>query len=228
MVAKDFRTYTYNHRSNRLSNVLEHYMLRCAIDKRVSKERLAKAFNSNLSTINSHINLLHEICPKAVDLLQDQQFIPYMTRHLRKMQARQFEAVELMIAANTVTAAHAESFLTATLPEQRIDYQPPQPKPPKGDPLEQVAQLAREISEVQKKYELAEENYGSELLNLVVAKGYLNKLMGNEAVRTYEARNASNTIEHFELVLNRISIEDAMEQAEREDGPRATEAMKQA
>lgn len=76
LIAKDFETYTYNHRINRLSTVQEHYMLRRAIDKGVSKERLARAFNVNLSTINSRINLLHGICPKAVELLQDHQFTP--------------------------------------------------------------------------------------------------------------------------------------------------------
>lgn len=82
-------------------------MLRRAIDKGVAKERLARAFNVNLSTINSRINLLHGICPKAVELLQDHQFAPDVTRHLRKMKAaRQIEAVELMISANSLTAAH--------------------------------------------------------------------------------------------------------------------------
>ena len=48
LIAKDFETYTYNHRINRLSTVQEHYMLRRAIDKGVSKERLARAFSVNL------------------------------------------------------------------------------------------------------------------------------------------------------------------------------------
>jgi ParB-like chromosome segregation protein Spo0J len=121
LIAKDFETYTYNHRINRLYNhrinrlstVQEHYMLRRAIDKGVSKERLARAFNVNLSTINSRINLLHGICPKAVELLQDHQFTPDVTQHLRKMKAaRQIEAVELMIAANTITASHADALLS--------------------------------------------------------------------------------------------------------------------
>jgi len=133
---------TYNHRINRLSTVQEHYMLRRAIDKGVSKERLARAFNVNLSTINSRINLLHGICPEAVELLQDHQFTPDVTRPLRKMKAaRQIEAVELMIAANTITAAHADALLKATPPEQRTDYKPPQPEQPKGDPLEQIVKL---------------------------------------------------------------------------------------
>ncbi len=36
LIAKDFETYTYNHRINRLSAEQEHYLLRRAIDKGVS------------------------------------------------------------------------------------------------------------------------------------------------------------------------------------------------
>ncbi len=218
LIARDFETYTYNHRINRLSTVQEHYMLRRAIDKGVSKERLARAFNVNLSTINSRINLLHGICPRAVELLQDQQFTPDVTRHLRKMKAaRQIEAVELMIAANTITAAHADALLKATPPEQRTDYTPPVPDEPKGDPLEQIVRLEREMNQVQEKYKHAEENYGSELLNLVVAKGYLGKLFANDAVRSYVERHAPEILEQFELVLSTVSMEEAVENGGRQE-----------
>lgn len=218
LIAKDFETYTYNHRINRLSTVQEHYMLRRAIDKGVGKERLARAFNVNLSTINSRINLLHGICPRAVELLQDHQFTPDVTRHLRKMKAaRQIEAVELMIAANTITAAHADALLKATPPEQRTDFTPPAPDEPKGDPVEQIVKLEREMNQVQEKYKHAEENYGSELLNLVVAKGYLGKLLANDAVRSYVARHSTELLEQFELVLNTVSMEEAVEQADRQE-----------
>jgi len=129
-----------------------------------------------------------------------------------------------MIAANTITAAHADALLKATPPEQRTDYKPPQPEQPKGDPLEQIVKLEREMSQVQEKYKHAEENYGSELLNLVVAKGYLKKLMENEAVRSYVARHAFEILEQFELVLNTVSMEEAVEQAERADGPSGSES----
>ena len=84
------------------------------------------------------------------------------------------------------------------------------------------------MSQVQEKYKHAEENYGSELLNLVVAEGYLKKLMENEAVRSYVARHATEILEQFELVLNTVSLEEAVEQAEREDGPSAAETTVQA
>jgi ParB-like chromosome segregation protein Spo0J len=218
LIAKDFETYTYNHRINRLSTVQEHYMLRRAIDKGVSKDRLARAFNVNLSTINSRINLLHGICPRAVDLLNDHQFTPDVTRHLRKMKAaRQTEAVELMIAANMITAAHADALLKATPPEQRTDHVPPKPEEPKGDPLEQIVKLEREMSHVQEKYKDAEKSYGSELLNLVVAKGYLTKMVGNDAVRSWLSRHASEILEQFDLVINTTSMEEAVERQTREE-----------
>jgi len=219
LIAKDFETYTYNHRINRLSTVQEHYMLRRAIDKGVSKDRLARAFNVNLSTINSRINLLHGICPRAVELLNDHQFTPDVTRHLRKMKAaQQVEAVELMIAANTITGAHADALLKATPPEKRTDYTPPKPEEPTGDPLEQIVKLEREMNQVQEKYKDAEKSYDSELLNLVVAKGYLTKLVGNEAVRSWLSRHAPEILEQFDLVINTTSMEEAMEQQAREDG----------
>ena len=157
--------------------------------------------------------------PRAVELLHDHQFAPDVPRqHLRKMKgARQVEAVELMIAANTMSAAHADALLKATPPKQRTDYTPPAPEEPKGDPLEQIVRFEREMSQVQEKYKHAEENYGAELLNLVIAKGYLAKLLANEAVPSYVSRHAEEILEQFELVLNTVSMEEAVEQAEWQD-----------
>ena len=49
-------------------------------------------------------------------------------------------------------------------------------------------------------------------------KGYLNKVLENDAVSAYVGRNAPEILEQFELVLNTISMEEAVEQAERGDG----------
>lgn len=212
LIAKDFEIYTYNHRINRLSTVQEHYMLRRAIDQGVSKERLARAFNVNLSTINSRINLLHGICPPAVQLLQDHQFSPDITKFLRKMKAaRQVEAIELMIASDKITGPHAEALLKATPPEQRTDHTINKPEEPKGDPLEKIVKLEKEMSQVQTQYKDAEANYGTDLLNLVVAKGYLSKLTGNSEVRQYLSQHYEDILDSFELVVNTVSMAQALE-----------------
>ncbi len=151
LFAKDDETFSYNHHINRLSTIAEHYMIRRAIDRGMSKERLARAFNVNRS-INRRINLLEGIGPEAITLLQDKQFTPDVTRILRTMKAaRQVEAVELMIASNTITVAHAEALLKATPPEQRTDVKPAE-REKKTALIEQIEKLEKEMSQVQEKY----------------------------------------------------------------------------
>ena len=211
LIAKDDETFSYNHRINRLSTVQEHYMLRRAIDRGVSRERLARAFNVNLSAINRRVNLLEGICTEAIDLLQDKQFTPDVTRILRNMKgARQVEAVELMVSSNTITVAHAEALLKATPPELRTDVRPLERD--RSSSIEQLVKLEKEMSQVQTQYKDAEQNYGSDLLNLVVAKGYLTKLLVNDAVKSYIHRHEPEILEQFELVANTVSMEEALHQ----------------
>ncbi len=55
-------------------------------------------------------------------------------------------------------------------------------------------------------------------MNLVVAKGYLTKLLGNDAVKSYITRHEPEILEHFELVVNTISMEEAVQQQLEADG----------
>jgi ParB-like chromosome segregation protein Spo0J len=207
LIAKDDETYSYNHRINRLSTIQEHYMLKRAIDMGVSKERLARAFNVNHNAIDRRITLLEGICAQAVELLQDAQFTPEVTSVLRNMKAaRQVEAVELMVASNTISVAHAQALLKATPPEQRSDLRPHSKV--KTAPIEQIVKLEKEMTQVHTQYKDAEDHYGSDLLNLVMAKGYLTKLLGNQAVKSFIGRHEPEILEHFELVVNTVSMEE--------------------
>ena len=111
--------------------------------------------------------------------------------------ARQVGAVELMIASNTITLAHAEALLKASPPEWEK----------KAAPIEQIEKLEKDMSKVQEKYPEAESNYGSDLLNLVVTEGYLTKLLANEAVKSYIGRHEPEIVTHLELVVNTVSME---------------------
>ncbi len=68
------------------------------------------------------------------------------------------------------------------------------------------------MSQVHTQYKDAEPNYGSDLLNLVVAKGYLTKLLANEAFKSYIQRHEQEILEQFELVVNTVSMEEAVQQ----------------
>ena len=206
LLAHDDESYTYNHRINRLSTIQEHYMLKRALAMGVSKERLARAFNLKPGALDRRISLLEGVCASAIALLQDVQFAPEVTKVLRSMKAaRQVESVELMLASKTISVAHAQALLKATPPEQRNDLR--HHKKVKEAPLEQIVKLEKEMRQVQTQYKAAEANYGADLLNLVMARAYLTKLLGNTAVKSFMARNEPGIQEHFERLVNADLIE---------------------
>jgi len=43
---------------------------------------------------------------------------------------------------------------------------------------------------------------------------YLAKLLGNEAIKTFIDRQEPEILEHFELVANTVSMEEAVQQTE--------------
>lgn len=111
---------------------------------------------------------------------------------------------------------HADALLKAKPPEQCTDFKPTE-RDKQRAPIEQIVKLEK-MSQVQTQYKDAEENYGSDLLNLVVAKLYLTKLLGNDAVKSYITRHEPEILEHFELVVNTVSIEEAVQQQLEADG----------
>ncbi len=217
LVAKDDETYTYNNRINRLSTIQEHYMLLRAIDRGVSKERLARAFNLDISSIDKRLNLLEGVTAGAVVLLRDQQFNPDVARVLRKMRPeRQVEAVELMISANAINVTYAEALLNATPPEQLADnHRPPKIKP--AVTPEQLARLEREMDKVQGQYQQAEQTYGADLLHLVVAKGYLTKLLANEAVRRYLNQYQPEILDEFQALVDTEALDARIQESGLDD-----------
>jgi hypothetical protein len=46
----------------------------------------------------------------------------------------------------------------------------------------------------------------------VVAKGYLTKLLANDAVKSYVGHYEPETLTHLELVVSTVSMEEAVQQ----------------
>jgi len=206
LVATDDESYTYNSRINRLSTIQEHYMIRRAIQRGVTPERLAKALSMDTRTITRKMVLLEGICPEAAELLKDRQFATDISRVLRKMKpTRQVECVELMVSANTITVAYAEAMLVATPAAMLVDGK----KPAKltGLSQEQMAKMEREMSNLQGQYKMVEQTYGQDVLNLVLAKGYLTKLLENKSVARYLRQRQPEVLAEFEAIVQTVSLD---------------------
>jgi hypothetical protein len=206
LVATDDESYTYNNRINRISTIQEHMMIRRAVERGVTPEKLATALNVDIRHINKKANLLEGVCAEAAELLKDQHFSPTMATVLRKMKpTRQIECVELMLATNNITVVYAQALVAATPPQMLVGEA--KPRKVAGVTAEQMAKMEKEMGNVHEQFKLVEQSYGNDVLNLVLVKGYLAKLMDNRAVVRFLSQRSPDVLAEFENIAQTVSLE---------------------
>lgn len=182
LISTDDEAYTYNKRVNRLSTIQEHVMIRRAIERGVSSERLASALAVDVQAIATKLRLLDGICAEALHLLRDREFSPGVTAALKRMKpTRQIEAAEMMIAANCVMVSYARALLAATTDDLLVDKR----KNKRTASHEQISLIERETETLRARYRATELTYADDMLNLVVARGYVAKLLAHPAIDAY-------------------------------------------
>lgn len=206
LIATDDESYTYNNRINRLSTIQEHFMIRRAVDRGVTPARLSKSLELDIEHITKKINLLDGICNEAVRLLKDKHFSANLSPVLRKLKpTRQVECVELMVATNNITVAYAQALLAATPSNMLVNED--KPKKVKGVTAEQMAKMEREMTNLEGQFKLVEQSYGQDVLNLVLAKGYLAKLLDNEVVIRFLTQNQPDILSEFSSIVQTASLD---------------------
>lgn len=63
------------------------------------------------------------------------------------------------------------------------------------------------MSNLQGQYKMVEQAYGQDVLNLVLARGYLTKLLGNPAVVRYLRQRQPEVLAEFEAIVQTVSID---------------------
>jgi ParB-like chromosome segregation protein Spo0J len=205
LVSTDDEAFTYNKHINRLSTVQEHKMILRAVERGVPEEKIAKALNVDIGNIVRKRNLLEGICPEAAELLKDKMVAAATFPVLKRMKAfRQIEAATLMNDAGVYSIAYARALLAATPKDQLTD--PEKPKKIKGLDEDQMARMESEMSSLQREYRLIEENYGVDVLNLTLAKGYLSSLLGNARIVRYLAQHHNEIMMQFQKITELASL----------------------
>jgi ParB-like chromosome segregation protein Spo0J len=206
LLATDDEAFTYNKRISRLAPIQEHFMIMRALERGVSEPRIARALNVDVARIKQKRRLLDGICPEVVELLKNKHLASGAIAQLKKMRAtRQIEAAELMLAANNFSEAYARALLAASPQDQLVDAA--KAKRINGISVEQMARMEREMANLQRDLKLLEDSYGGDVLNLVVARGYLAKLFSNPTVARYLDRHQGDISRELRDLIDSISQE---------------------
>jgi hypothetical protein len=200
IVSKDDESFTYNARINRVSPIQEHRMMLKAVNSGVSPERIAAALNLSVKDVEAAITLLDGVHPDAVELLKDKAVGCKVLGQLRKVKPlRQIEMAELMVTANVFGSSYAEALVLSTPKDQLVN--PEEPKKKEGLLPEQIAKMEEEMQTLERDLKAVEENYGDNMLNLTVAKGYMQKLMENAKVVRFLNANHPDISAEFEKIV---------------------------
>src|SRR5712692_6817552 len=186
LVATDDETYTYNRRVNRMATIQEHNMILKAIRHGVSEER---------------------ICKEAIEILKNKHVSLGAFAFLRKLKPmRQIEVADLLVATGNFSVPYAKALLAATRSDMLVD--PDKHKVVEGLTPEQVAKMEKEMEVLQRDLGLIEESHGNQVLNLVLARGYLAKLLGNARVERYLGQHHADIFRELQSVSESSSLEN--------------------
>src|SRR5262245_43253179 len=126
---------------------------------------------------------------------------------LRKMvPLRQVETAELMLGQNNFSAAFARALLVATPANQLVEQRNLKPNGLSAITAEQIAQMERELVNLQSQIKSFEETYGVDNLHLTVAKGYVGKLLSNTRVVRWLSQNRHEYLSEFQAIAEIQSI----------------------
>src|SRR5690348_14658793 len=126
LLSTDDEAFTYNKRISRLSAIQEQRMIAKAIERNVPREKIAKALEINVRSLNRKANLIDGICEEAVALLKDKMCPMAIFDVLRKMvPMRQIEAAELLVNANNYSIGYATAILAGTPQSQLVNADTP-------------------------------------------------------------------------------------------------------
>lgn len=207
LIATDDETYTYNKRLNRVATIQEHAMILKAIRNGVPEERIAKVLKVDVASIRQKRDLLTGICKEAAELLKNKHVSLGVFSFLRKMKPmRQIEVAELLMATGNYSVPYAKALLAATHPDMLID--PDKHKVVEGLTPEQVAKMEKEMEALQRDLNLIEESHGNQVLNLVLARGYLTKLFDNARVARYLGQHHADVFRELQAVCESSSLEN--------------------
>jgi hypothetical protein len=205
LISTDDDAYTYNHKVNKLSAIQEHFMIMEAVKSGVSEEEIARTLNVDVANIRKKQNMLAGICREAVDLLKGKRATAGALREFRKVKPmRQIEMAELLCASHNFSVGYAKCLVAATSDEQLVG--PASTKEVDGLSPVDMARMEREMETLGRDFTQIEDTYGKNVLQLVVASGYLKSLLDNARVVRYLAKTYPEILTEFQKIAESRSL----------------------
>ncbi|MFC5431569.1 plasmid partitioning protein RepB C-terminal domain-containing protein [Paraburkholderia denitrificans] len=209
MISTDDEGFTFNRQITRTTAVQEHRMIRATLAKGASEQRIAEVLQMDVRRIRERAHLLDGVAPEAAALLKDRQVAPAVFSTLRKMRPfRQIEAAEMMTTANRFSSTYAEMIYVTSRPDALSDKAKPTKKVNVSP--EELARMEAEMERLRQDCQTVEDTVGDTMLSLVVAKGFMSRLLRNENIHGHLKRHHKDSLASVAATMEAIAADNRM------------------
>ena len=129
--------------------------------------------------------------------------------YIARVPADEGEAAELMNTAGNYATSYAKALLAATRQSDLVKSD--LPKRVGGLTPEQMARMEREMEAVQQDLKAVESRYGDDVLHLVIACGYVSKLVKNREIKRYLTHHHAEIQAELVAIISATSLDHSTE-----------------
>jgi hypothetical protein len=110
---------------------------------------------------------------------------------------------ELMAASNNYTTSYAKCLVAASPSEQLVESGGDgRDTKAHGLEAEDLSRIRGEMSVLERDFKMVQEEYGQNMLNLVVVVAYVRRLLDNAAVVRYLSRTEAAMLNEFQKIVD--------------------------
>ncbi|MDB5714339.1 MAG: plasmid stablization protein ParB [Sphingomonadales bacterium] len=178
--------------------VQKHKITPSAVQPAVLEERLASPLKIQIPNNHDMLRHLDGICNDVIILLRDHHVAINTFRQIRRLKPmRQIAVAETMIALNCFSISCAKSFVASS---PRSEFVNTGARSRRGLTGEQLERMEKKSTNLERKFKVIEQEYGTDHLDLVFAIGYLCRLIDNVRLVHHLARHHPQILAEFQEI----------------------------
>jgi hypothetical protein len=146
-------------------------------------------------------------CPEAIEILKDKDIAIDSLRELKKVKPmRQIEIAELMRSTGNYKTPYARALVVMSPKDQLIEYNNTRKRMEPMRP-EELAKMEHELKALERDFQLLDETYARNVMDLTLAKTYLKKLLDNGRVVRFWAQKHADLLAEFQKIADSGALE---------------------
>ena len=199
IVSTDDERYTFDAQINGLSTFQRAGMIQRVVDSGVPLEHIAESLGFSVSKLKAELDVTRGIDKAAIDILKSANVPRATLQALRKVKPlRQIEIAERMVSEGKFTCIFVSGMVMATPPNMLVN--PNSTSRSRPEDILEITSIETNSKNLMARVREAEEKYSTQIYELTIICGFLNKLFKNPKIDSYIQRNFSESYSRLKKI----------------------------